>query len=258
MKTHLKRFLLAALCLTLISASAQMGGMGGPRPRGSQGPQISASMAKLFGEHTAFSATMEQQVKMGQETTTMPGKMAFDAGKSRFEMNMSEARGTQMPPQAAEQMKAMGMDTTVMISRPDKKMAYIVYPGLEAYVETPIQDGEAAKSDAEFKVETTELAKEEIEGHNCVKNKVVVTNAKGEKHESTVWNATDLKKFPVKIETVDRGQAMTMLFKDVKLSKPDADSFDIPVSYKKYNTMREMMEQEMMKRMGGGMGMPPR
>jgi len=38
---------------------------------------------------------------------------------------------------------------------------------------------------------------------SCVKNKVIVTDDKGDKHESTVWNATDLKNFPVKIETTN-------------------------------------------------------
>jgi hypothetical protein len=36
---------------------------------------------------------------------------------------------------------------------------------------------------------------------NYVKNKVVVTD-KGNRHdEYTVWNATDLKKFPVKVQS---------------------------------------------------------
>ena len=64
----------------------------------------------------------------------MPGKISFDAGKSRFEMNMSEAQGTKMPPGAAAQMKAMGMDTMISISRPDLKLVYIIYPGLNSYV----------------------------------------------------------------------------------------------------------------------------
>jgi hypothetical protein len=48
-----------------------------------------------------------------------------------------------------------------------------------------------------------------------------------------------------------------MLFKDVKLAKPDASLFDPPAGYKHYDNLQQMMQQEMMKRMGGGMGMPP-
>ena len=65
-------------------------------------------------------------------------------------------------------------------------------------------------------METTELGKDTVDGHPCVKNKVIVTDNEGSKHESTVWNATDLKNFPVKIETDRTGrQTMTMLFKNV-------------------------------------------
>ena len=58
------------------------------------------------------------------------------------------------------------------------------------------------------------------------------------------------KKFPVKIETTEQGQAVTMLFKDVKLSKPEANLFDPPSDLKKYDSMMSLMQQEMVKRMG--------
>jgi hypothetical protein len=188
---------------------------------------------------------------------TMPGKLSFDAGKSRFEMNMAEIKGSAMPPGAAEQMKAMGMDQMVSISRPDKNVMYIIYPGMQSYLENPMPaKKDAAAATAEFKMETTELGKESADGHACVKNKVVVTDAKGAKHESTVWNATDLKKFPVKIETTEQGHKAVMHFKDVSFSKPAASAFDAPGDFKKYSNMQQMMQEMMMKKMPGMM--PPR
>jgi len=61
-----------------------------------------------------------------------------------------------------------------------------------------------------------------------VKNKAVVTDDQGNKTESILWNATDLKNFPVKIETTRDGHKSTMLFRDVKLGKPDASQFEPP------------------------------
>jgi hypothetical protein len=256
MKIHITGLLATALCLTLVSADAQPrrgGGMGGPG-----GAQISAAMTKLFGENQAFSATLQNEVQMAQgETISMPGKIAFDSGKSRFEMNMSEAKGSAMPPQAVAQMKSMGMDNMITISRPDKNLAYIVYPGLKAYAE--MQDTNSP-SQTGLKMEKTELGKETVEGHPAVKSKATVTDDKGKTHEFTVWNATDLKNFPVKIETTEQGTAVTMLFKDVKFTKPEASLFDPPTDFKKYDNIMEMMQQEMMKRMGNGApgGMPPK
>jgi hypothetical protein len=106
-------------------------------------------------------------------------------------------------------------------------------------------------------MESTELGKESVDGHACVKNKVTVTDKAGKAHESTVWNATDLKNFPVKITTSEAGAATTMLFKAVKLEKPDPAQFEPPAGFKKYDSLMALMQQEMMSRMGGARGMPP-
>jgi hypothetical protein len=254
MKHHPHLLTAAFLSITLLSAQAQRPGMGGPPP----GPNFGAEMAKIFGDNSAFSATMEMHMAGGADggDVVMQGKIAFSEGKSRFEMDMSQMKNSKMPPQAASQMKQMGMDKMAAISRPDKNVSYLLYPGLQAYVENPSQNPSAPKP-SDFKVEATEQGKESVEGHDCVKNKVVVADATGKTSEFTVWNASDLKKFPIKIVTEQNGHAMTMIFKNVQLSAPDASQFDPPAAYKKYDSMMTLMQTEMMKHMGGGRGMPP-
>jgi hypothetical protein len=260
MKKQLRILVTLTLCLSVASVYAQFGprqgGMGGEP----HGPKLGGSTAKLFGNHTTFTANLELQTKdkLGERVTTMPGKIAFASGKSRFEMDMSQMKGGGMPPQAAAQMKEMGMDRMVTISRPDKKLSYLVYPGMQAYAEMAIRDPDAAAPESDYKVELTELGKETIDGHPCVKNKAVVTDKEGGKHESLVWNATDMKNFPIKIEQTERDVTVTMLFQDIKFGKPEASLFDPPADFKRYESVQELMQQEMMKRMGGGMGMPAR
>jgi outer membrane lipoprotein-sorting protein len=247
MKMKITTIIAAALGLGFLTAAAQPGGMGG----GPGGPNFGGSMSKLFGDNKNFSATIEIQAVDGAAgDTTIPGKLAFDDGKSRFEMDMANMKNSKMPPGAAEQMKAMGMDKMVIIARPDKKLNYMVYSSLSAYVEMPATDATAPEALAKYKVATTELGKETVDGHPCVKNKVVVTDDQGKQNESTVWNATDLKNFPVKIETAERGTKLTMLFKDVKLTKPAAKEFETPAGMKRYENMMALMQEEMMKRMG--------
>ncbi len=250
MKTHIQGLLALALSLNLTAVNAQParpGGMGG----GSRsGPYISAAMAKLFGEHQSFTADVENEVSMGEgKSMTLPGKLAFDSGKARFEMNMAEAKGSAIPPQAIAQMKTMGMDKMTSISRPDQKTTYLVYPSLKAYATMPDNDQEGSTSEADFKMETTELGKETIDGHPCIKNKAVVTGPDGKTHESTLWNATDLKKFPVQIKTTEGGNDITIHFKNVKMSKPDSSEFNPPSGFQKYDSIMSLMQAEMMKRM---------
>src|SRR5580693_2005937 len=114
---------LAGFALTTVNAQPPGGrGMGGPPP----GPNFSGALSKLFGDNKAFSATMEMHTSGGPSGSgmTIPGKIAFSDGKSRFEMDMTEVKGGSIPPQAMTQMRAMGMDKVVRISRPDKKTMY--------------------------------------------------------------------------------------------------------------------------------------
>ena len=244
MKNHLKLLLAAALCLPF-AVDAQMG-------RGA-GPQMNAATAKLFGDQQTFSAGIEVVIKQGEEMM-LPGKIAFDNGKARIEMNMSDAKGGMMAQNAA-QMKAMGMDQFVVIARPDQKATYMIFPGLKSYAPAPDSDPGSTNL-AALKLESTKLGEETIDGLECVKNKAVVTDEQGKKNEFTVWNAKSLKDFPVKIQTTDNGVEMSMFFKNVKFTKPDGAQFNPPGEFTKYDDMMTMMQQAVMKRMqqqpGGG------
>lgn len=247
----MKRYITAFTALLLLTGStqlqAQFGG-GGPT-----GPQLNPQLVKLFGDHKAFSATLEFQVTEGGqgEAMTLPGRLAFQDGNTRFEMDLANARGGKIPPNAAAQMKQMGMDKMVTLSLPEKKVSYLLYPGLEAYVQLAVEQSGASLNDADFEMKVTEIGKDKIEGHDCIKNKVVVTSKEGTKHESTVWNAEDLEGFPVRIETTEEGNLVVLLFKGVALSKPDASDFTPPSGYTRYDNMMDMMEKVMMQRMGG-------
>lgn len=251
MKNHFSILALAIIYLGLLPAYSQFG-----PPRA---PGLSGSMAKLFGDNPNFSATLEIQNKGGSpdQIMTMPAKIFFSDGESRLEMDMTQMKSAQMRPEATAQIKSMGMDKMVMIARPDRKKSYMIYPGMQSYAEIPLQDIEASATTNNFKMETAELGKETVDGHPCVKNQVTIIYNNGDKHVVIVWNATDLKKSPVKMEQTEQGNTATMLYKDINLSKPDASLFEPPSNFTKYDSMQTMMQTVMMKRMGGGMGFPP-
>jgi hypothetical protein len=250
MKTRASLLTLIFALLMTGPALGQFGaGFGGP-PKGAT---LSGPLSKLFGDQPGFSATMEMQSAASPgETMTIPGKIAFLEGKSRFEMDLGQGRGSRMPPNAAAQMKTMGMDKMITIMRPDKKVSYVIIPGLKAYAETPLTDPEAAKSKDDFKIERTEITRETVEGHDCIKNKVLITDKENNKHEVTVWNATDLDKFPVKIEQNEGGTPSTITFKEIKLTKPDAALFEPPADFTKYNSYSDLVQKEMMKKFSNG------
>jgi hypothetical protein len=107
---------------------------------------------------------------------------------------------------------------------------------------------ELAAYDKIYNVEKTKLGKETFEGHACEKNKITLTDEKGVKHLATVWNATDLKDFPVQIRmtehesAVQQDSTLIMKFRDVKLVKPDASRFESPAGVTKYKSTEALME----------------
>lgn len=263
MKKHLPVIVGLAVVLNFVSLRAQLAPAGRPPTVGGSpgGPMISAAMTQLFGANSAFTANLETEMKprSQDEPVIMPSKISYDSGKSRIDTSMSEWKGTHTPAEAMEQVKSMGMDEMTVISRTDSQVFYTVFPGLHAYVELVITSLNTNQSAADFKIETSEEGKETIDGHPCVKKKVSVTDNQGKKEEFTVWAASDLKDFPLKIVTTESGSPVTMSFKDVKLAKPDASRFVPPSDFTKYTNQFELMQKELMKRLPqGGAGGPAR
>lgn len=248
MKTGISLAGIAAFFLTQLLAFGQPGGL----PGMSSGSQLSPAFSKLFGEHKAFSADSVMEVDQSSETgtMTMPGKIAYLSGKSRMDLDLGRSKGPQLPAGMAEQIKAMGMGDMSIISEEGTNMSYFVYPGLKAYLALSPQEA-AGPDPNSLKMETTELGSETVDGHPTVKNKVVMTDPNGKKTEATVWNATDLKKFPVRIEVGDKGAKMRMTFKNVKFEKPDTKLFQPPANFTKHTNIQGLMGEAMKKMLGG-------
>jgi hypothetical protein len=244
-----------ALLVAMGVASAAFGqGMFGQRPR-DPGEQL----GKIFGKNTAFSATAHTTIKTagGKDTQAMEFGYAMLDGKVRTEMDLMKMHSANMPPDAMAQMKQMGMDRTVHIYLPDKQVAYMIYPGMKAYCEMSATPATGQKEVKEPKIEKTELGKETLDGHPCVKWKVVTTTDDGKKLESLMWQATDLKDFPIQTQMkTEDGAVITTTFKDINQGKPAASLFEPPADFKRYGSIQELMMSNMQHMMPQG-GMPP-
>ena len=206
-------------------------------------------LTKIFGDNNSFTADMVTTETVHDESTTIPGKIASSPGAIRTELDLGNGTSPRMKPENTARLKTMGLDQTVEIRRFDKNISYFLYPNLSAYVETPLQNADA-KPDTAFKVKITELGKETIDSHPCIKNKVVVTDDQGNNYETTVWNATNLKQFPLKIEIASAARTSTYALSNVKMGKSDATLFEVPANYKKYASQQAVTFEQMKKQMG--------
>ncbi len=212
---------------------------------------VDAALAKLFGDFKAFSAKADVRVldKDQQETMSSPMNFALLDQKIRVEIDLSKMKSRQMPAGAAQQLKQMGMEQITSIIRPDKKQMYIIYPATQSCLTMAMPKEETDAIDNPPKIEKSEVGNEMIDGHPCVKTKVTMTDAKGQKRDALTWNATDLKNFPVQIQTTDDSNTLVMRFSQVQFTVPEAAQFDPPNGYTKYSDMQEMMMGIMKKMM---------
>jgi hypothetical protein len=219
-------------------------------PGGNASP-MNAAMLKLFGQQTNF--TSKADVTMLDEaqkpTMNMTFGMALLDGKMRVEMDMAQMKSAMISPQMLAQMRQMGADKTIYIVRPDLKSSLVIYPTLKAYVQLPMSEADKQALGKEPKIQKTALGKETVNGHPCVKNKVVVTDDKGKSQEATVWNATDMKDFAVQMQVKEKNENVLMKFNDVQFGKPDAKLFDPPAGFTKYAGMQQLQQVMMQKMM---------
>lgn len=221
------------------------------QPAGGPVPGMDMSLVRLFGKDLAFSA------KATTKTTDANGKnleIAMNFAKAdqkvRVDVDLTQIKGDAIPAAMLASLSQMGMAKVSSITALDSKLTYVIYPGIQSYAKSPLPEAQANALASELKMKKTELGKETIDGHPCVKNKVVITAEDGTEHETTVWNASDLKDFPLQIETLENKTLMSLHFSDVNLKAPAASQFEPPAGYTAYDSMQELMMAAMKKMMG--------
>ena len=206
---------------------------------------VNAAMVKLFGGNTSFTARAEFHVldPHQKEIDLMPVSYSMLDGSTRMDIDMNQVKSADVPAAAMSTLKQLGMDQTVVITRPDKKLIYSIYPRAKAYAEIAMNKDEKAALDVNFKIEKTPLGKETVDGHECQKDKVDFTGDKGQKLEATVWSAGDLNNFPIQMQmAADPTANMLIKFRDVKLVRPDAKQFEPPSGMTKYDSAEALKD----------------
>ncbi|MBE0541454.1 MAG: hypothetical protein IH623_08720 [Verrucomicrobia bacterium] len=210
-----------------------------------------ATLARLFGSHTGFTAKSDIRVydKDHKETVSTLMNFAYLDNKARCEIDMTHMKHKDLPAGIADQLQQFGMDQVVSIVRPDKKSLHVIYPKLQSYVTLPLAP-DNLEAVAKAKTTKERLGTETLDGQPCVKHKVTLTTVNGEKQELTVWNASNLKDFPVQILTKqDEGTVITR-YRQVQLARPEAKLFDPPATFKEYPDMQSFMQGVLAKIMG--------
>ena len=172
--------------------------------------------AAFFGGNINFTATLttySHNPAKGWNDPTNTTEIVFSEGKRREELIAS--------------LSAFPV-AFVSITRPNRNMVYSVWPDDKRYAEevlgTPTPNPIKGKS---------EIGNETINGHPCIKCKVIIQEGGGTT-EWTTWEATDLNRFPIRVEYPAGGKIRKFEYTNIKLEKPDPSLFEVPKGCKKF------------------------
>jgi hypothetical protein len=219
-------------------------------------PGLNASLVRLVGDHKSFKARLEVRIVNGQgrETFSAPMKFSLLDGKMRGDLDVTRLKSKDLPALAGAAAKSVGMEQVIILVRPDKKETYLLYPAFKACIVAPMDPEDLAALEKPAKILKTPLGNEVVDGHPCVKNKVVVNQPDGITHEAIVWRAADLKGFPLIIQTTEGADTLVLHFHQVRFEKPDAKVFDLPASTDKYDDPQDLTRAVIKKLIGEALG----
>jgi hypothetical protein len=208
--------------------------------------------SSLFGSNVTFTAGVQVQYTLSGNAGSLFGKLASDKNKSRFEIDTNQPQTSLIPQSILSQTKDLGLEQSVCIVRLDKNQFWTLYPSQQAYVVTTMKDSTGSTN--ALKVSSTSAGTETVNGHACAKNTVVVTDSKNRQHTATVWNATDLQNFPIKIQMFDTSMPVTLSFTNVSFTAPATNSFEIPSDYTKCDNVQGLAKKVLAKKASNTLG----
>lgn len=181
---------------------------------------------KTFQESDVEYSADEQ---METEDMAMQAKVYHAPGKERREQDMS------------------GM-TQIMIMRRDKNVVWMLMPEQKMYMEMKMGQGKEDTADLkDYTIEYSVVGEEVVNGINTTKNKVIMTDKKGNKFGGFMWVSKE--GIMVKMDTVSKVEGSKMRVKmerkNIKIENQNPKLFEIPSGYNKMS----------MPGMGGGFNM---
>jgi len=218
-------------------------------------PGVTASLIRLFGTNTAFTAQAEVQIlgRDQKERVGLPMIITRLDSKIRVEVDMARMRNREQP-DAVARLAPLGMDRVISLIRPEQRVTWVSFPKLQSVAKLAMPHTEAEAFLKKAKVERTGLGKEKMQGHPCLKQRVVITDEQNQKHEATVWIATDLRDFPVCVATREGSDTVVMRFRQVQFTRADVKSFAPEAGYAEYPDMQALLAGAAVKYLRGHNG----
>ncbi|NJN51007.1 MAG: DUF4412 domain-containing protein [Gammaproteobacteria bacterium] len=173
-----------------------------------------------------YSAIMSMEMSAG----VMSGPYSYTPTKQRREMDLQG-------------------QSIITISRLDKGVTWQLMPDQQMYMESKIgAAGDDQPTDmSDYTIELTDLGREEVNGFDTIKSKMIMTSKKGEKFGGFSWRTDEgitIKSDAIAMADGSK-ERIKMELTDLVIAPQDPANFEIPKGYSAMN-MSSMMMQGMM------------
>lgn len=145
-----------------------------------------------------------------------------------------------------------GADTAIMISRYDKKVVWNLIPEEKIYMTMPMGGADDKSRDtdvANYKLETTPMGAETLNGLTVNKAKILMTDPDGSKLGGFSWTTSDGIMVKLDAISVDKGgkNRMKLEMKNLQIGPQPKELFELPSGYEQMDLGGKGMLKELIK-----------
>ncbi len=197
-------------------------------------PKMKAVFSKLLAETPEFSASavVETFTTNGVLQMKMPMNFALTADRMRQEIDVMGL--SLLPPEVRTAAQKGHLDKIVIITQTDTRKIFLLFPRVQAYVQYPIPEAVLDEMTARansVNILRKEFAQETIENHLCTQVKLVVMETNRPPEFALLRCATDLNRFPIRMDILTPTSTTKFAFEEVSLKRPEASLFEVPTKY---------------------------
>jgi len=195
--------------------------------------RIHRELVAIFGENAAFSARATLTTKKPDGDYVEP--LGYHLRDSVLRLERDAQNYPFLKPEHVALRKAKRIDLWNRLVT--ASTATVLYPRLKAYIVFP-----NTPTDKPLTIERSALGSATLDGRACEKERLVVDNG-DDAVAITVWRATDMDGFPVRIENTHGDKTTILDLADVRRDPPPAaDLFNVPAGYTRYESTPALLD----------------
>jgi hypothetical protein len=219
-------------------------------------PFFAAALTPLLAEPRPFTARAHWIffADSPEERTQVPMTLAMSGGQMRWDLNLEESPREQFLPGALPALKQMKMDKISLYLQPNRAVQ-VTFPGAESVVVLPLPKDQRVvekAGDQAAQLTQTAVGRETIDGHVCVKFRLLVPAGKTTTAEAYVWRATDLENFPLRLQIRFGTESHVLQFKQPNFAKIEPAQLVPPAKFKRFADLETLMQSNLLRGLGLG------